>query len=388
MTGWSGAGFAAHEQVREAVVEALARGGGEAVQPALLQPAADLLAHYGEEIRARACVLTDAYGSELFLVPDYTVPVCRMHLESGGGNGRYVYSGPVFRPPAPGRGESPVEEHQAGIEIFGGDDPLAAEVETLKLTLDALAAAGLPHREVVLGDAMLGEAILETVPMPDHRRQRLRRRVGHPERFRALLARFTGEETRPAPPEREELLDRFGECPESEGAERVSALLDEEGIPQVGRRQPLEIAERLRALAVERHDPSLPAEDARLLDELLSISAPYKEAVQQLSEGRCGENRKLRAAIRTIEARQAALLDLAVDSNALRLDVRLGSELGYYDGFVFTVRWGNGSNAISVAGGGRYDALPRALGADIPAVGAAIWTERLLYCRTASENAA
>jgi ATP phosphoribosyltransferase regulatory subunit len=54
-------------------------------------------------------------------------------------------------------------------------------------------------------------------------------------------------------------------------------------------------------------------------------------------------------------------------------------DLDYYTGFVFEAvdpKRGDGRPAI---GGGRYDRLARRLGAaeDIPAVGAAIWIDRL-----------
>jgi len=56
-----------------------------------------------------------------------------------------------------------------------------------------------------------------------------------------------------------------------------------------------------------------------------------------------------------------------------------GRDFEYYSGLVFQIEApGNGTEPV--AGGGRYDGLLEALGAprEVPAVGAAIHTERLL----------
>ncbi|MGA2494944.1 MAG: ATP phosphoribosyltransferase regulatory subunit, partial [Roseiarcus sp.] len=54
-------------------------------------------------------------------------------------------------------------------------------------------------------------------------------------------------------------------------------------------------------------------------------------------------------------------------------------DLDYYTGFVFEAVDAADSSARPAVGGGRYDGLVRRLGAaaDVPAVGAAVWIERL-----------
>jgi ATP phosphoribosyltransferase regulatory subunit len=57
-----------------------------------------------------------------------------------------------------------------------------------------------------------------------------------------------------------------------------------------------------------------------------------------------------------------------------------GRNVAYYSGFVFEILVAALGPGSPVAGGGRYDGLLKAVGAprDVPAVGAAIHTERLL----------
>ena len=53
------------------------------VETSILQPAETLLDLYGEDIRARAYVTSDALRGEQMLRPDFTVPVVQMHMEHG-----------------------------------------------------------------------------------------------------------------------------------------------------------------------------------------------------------------------------------------------------------------------------------------------------------------
>jgi len=54
-------------------------------------------------------------------------------------------------------------------------------------------------------------------------------------------------------------------------------------------------------------------------------------------------------------------------------------DLDYYTGFVFEAVDAANPGARPAVGGGRYDGLARRLGAtaDVPAIGAAVWVERL-----------
>src|SRR6056297_1052915 len=71
--------------------------GASVVEPPVLQPAGPLLDLYGEDIRARAYVTSDALRGEQMLRPDFTVPVVQMHMAAGARRARYTYAGEVFR---------------------------------------------------------------------------------------------------------------------------------------------------------------------------------------------------------------------------------------------------------------------------------------------------
>ena len=353
------------DRVRRTVLEALGGSELERLQPALLQPAGELLARYGEELRGRACVVSDAHGGELFLLPDYTVPICRMHRERGGGAGRFVYAGPVFRLPDTANGSVPVEEQQVGLEVFEKTRTPEADAAVLCRTIAAVrSVAG--QFVVTLGDAGIGSAILDSFAISERRRTRLLRRIGQPQRLRALLERFTrvGEGQG-----RGESLEPFAE-PKAAAAALDGALANRR-IPFIGRRRPEEVAARLVELAAEREEAPLPAETAARVEALLGLRGPFRPSLETLREA-AGESEALSAAIGRLEDRSRLLAREGIESSRLELDLQLGSDLGYYDGLIFEI-WMDGRR---VAGGGRYDRLARDSGLDLSAVGAAVWIER------------
>ena len=356
------------DRVRQTVLAALGGDGMERLQPALLQPAGELLARYGEELRGRACVVSDTHGGELFLLPDYTVPICRMHRERGGGAGQFLYAGPVFRLPELEDGQVPVEEQQAGLEIFEEEATLEADSEVLGRTLAAVRdVAG--QLTLTLGDAGIGPAILDTLRVSERRRQRLMRRIGQPQRLQALLARFVraGKE-----PDRREDLDSFADPAQGE------ALLES---ALGGARHPVHRPAwsrgsrnaRLAELASEREEAPLSEESAARVEKLLSLRGAFAPTLDRLMEA-APESPALDAAIRRLEIRATQLAKDGVNTGRLTLDPGLGSGLGYYDGLVFEICVGG----RPVAGGGRYDRLAKESDLDLCAVGAAVWIERLL----------
>ena len=117
--------------------------GAQVVDTPLLQSAETLLDLYGEDIRARAYVTSDALRGEQMLRPDFTLPVVQMHMRDGAEPARYTYSGEVFRRQEhdPDRAN---EYIQVGYEVFDRDDPAGADAEVFSLF--ALQLRGLPLR--------------------------------------------------------------------------------------------------------------------------------------------------------------------------------------------------------------------------------------------------
>ncbi|NNE52560.1 MAG: ATP phosphoribosyltransferase regulatory subunit [Sulfitobacter sp.] len=323
--------------------------GAALVEPPILQPAATLLELYGEDIRARAYVTSDALRGEQMLRPDFTVPVVQMHMAHGAEPARYTYAGEVFRRQEqdPDRANEYV---QVGYEVFDRTDPAAADAEVFALIQSAL--RGLPVRAVT-GDIGLLMAAVKGLDTTARRKAALMRHIWRPRRFRALLERFSG--MAPMPESRRALL-----------AGEVSSEA-----PIVGLRSCAEINERIAALKADAETPPLSAQQVELIMALLDVRETMPNALSRLHD-LAVDMPAIAPAVARIAAREAALKARDVDTAHLTFEASYGrASMEYYDGFVFGFRADARADLPAVASGGRYDALTRQLGQGdaIPAVG-------------------
>ena len=208
--------------------------GAVRVETSVLQPAEVLLDLYGEDIRARAYVTSDALRGEQMLRPDFTVPVVQMHMDHGAEPARYTYSGEVFRRQEDDAAR-PNEYTQVGFEIFARDTPADADAEVFALIRDALAPLDL---RAATGDIGILKAAVQGLETTEPRKRALARHIWRPRRFRALLERYSGRV--PVPSSRAALL--AGDDPMGRAK------------PLIGLRTKAEIAARIAAL---REDASV-----------------------------------------------------------------------------------------------------------------------------------
>jgi ATP phosphoribosyltransferase regulatory subunit len=333
-------------------------GGAAVVEVPLLQPAATLLDLYGEDIRARAYVTSDALRGEQMLRPDFTLPVVEMHMTHGAEPARYTYAGEVFR-----RQEHDAERAneylQVGYEVFDRQDPAAADAEVFALIAQAL--DGLPVRAVT-GDIGVLMAAVDGLQTSAARKAALRRHIWRPRRFRALLERYAGRT--PVPATRAALL---------EGRVRTDA-------PLIGLRSQAEIDARIEVLRADAAEPPLSDRQVGLIEALLDVREVMPYALSRLQD-LAVDMPEIAPAVAGVAAREAALRARGVDTAALVFEASFGRvSMEYYDGFVFGFRAETRPDLPSIASGGRYDALTRHLGhgAEIPAVGGVMRPDLML----------
>lgn len=323
--------------------------GAQAVEPPILQPADALLDLYGEDIRARAYVTSDALRGEQMMRPDFTVPVVQMHMANGADPARYTYAGEVFRRQErdPNRANEYV---QVGYEVFERDDPAASDAEVFALIAQAL--GDLPAKATT-GDIGVLMAVVGGLETSDLRKNALMRHIWRPRRFRALLDQFAGRT--PVTAARKALL-----------AGEVQSTA-----PLVGARRQHEIDARIAALRADADVPPIAARFVDLIEALLDIAAPMPHALARLHDLSV-DLPAIVPAVARVAARQAALEARGVDVENLLFEASYGrSSMEYYDGFVFGFRAVDRVDLPPLATGGRYDALTRRLGSgrEIPAVG-------------------
>src|SRR5436309_2147972 len=370
-----------HPEARTAAASALAdtllahfaAAGYPRCEPPILQPASVFLDLSGEDIRHRLFLSTDAAGAEHCLRPEFTIPISRAYLASAeaGRPAGYSYCGPIFRyrPNASG------EFVQAGVESFGRKDRAAADAEVLTLTLEAAAVAGHDSLAVRIGDAGLFAALLAALDLPPVWSRRIARGHGRGLSLDAILAAPTNGSAN----------DHSGVLAALAGTDKrgaralVEDVLSIAGISSVGGRTAAEIAERFLEQATASSGGGVPSDARALLARYLRIAGNPDETSAELRTLAQDANINCTQTLDEFDARLGFIAARGIDLLALTFSAEFARNLDYYTGFVFEARHQGRSGDHPVIGGGRYDRLLRLLGAseDIPAVGAAIWLDRL-----------
>ena len=343
------------------------------LEPPVLQPASVFLDMSGEDIRGRLYLVSDASGAELCLRPDYTAPVCLAYLASpdAGKPAQYAYLGPVFRA-RPGQSG---EMLQTGLESYGRTDVEAADAEILALALEAAERAGAGPLKVKIGDARLFDSALSALALPDAWLRRIRRGLARGRPLETILANGGGQGA----------LSQSGVLAALESADHAGAkalvedLLAIAGIAAVGGRSAGEIADRFLEQAAQRSQSHVGAEQQEAIRRFLAIGGDPDSASRQLRALADDAKLDLGGALDSFDQRVGFLAVRGLPIDAFTYSAGFVRDLDYYTGFVFEAVDAADPTARPAVGGGRYDGLARRLGAaaDVPAIGAAVWIERL-----------
>ncbi|MBO9478562.1 ATP phosphoribosyltransferase regulatory subunit [Shimia sp. R11_0] len=328
--------------------------GAVPVETPVLLPAEALLDLYGEDIRGRAYVTSDALRGEQMLRPDFTVPVVQMHMAHGAEPARYTYAGEVFRRQEddPARAN---EYMQVGYEVFDRENPAASDAEVFAVIERALKGVEL---RAATGDMGILAAAVAGLDTTEARKAALARHIWRPRKFKALLDRFAGRSEMPA---------------------RRAALLAQEdpmahGFPDIGLRSQAEVAARVAALREDAEAAPISPLQVELIEALLNIRETLPNALEQVRDLAVDLPAITEAAFR-LRDRIDALAARGVDVENLEFEASYGrTSMEYYDGFVFGFYVPGRADLPPVATGGRYDALTQVLGQgrEIPAVGGVI----------------
>lgn len=380
--------FQALEAQAQTLMGVFIKAGHEAVAPAIIQPASVFLDVIGETLRARTYVFTDPDGEELCLRPDLTVPTCRLHMErhhDPATKAKYCYNGSAFRFQPAGAPEGhPREFRQAGIESYGATDKAKAEAQTVVTLLDGVKAAGLTGFKLHIGDLGLFRALLDAADMPLRWRRRLMHHFWRPDAFRTELKRLTTASIDLPRDVPKDLLTKLDPERPEDAEKQIAGYLESRSIEVVGTRSLTEITDNLLSIVADSNTQPLSADTANLLESYIGVVAPARAAGARLKDLLRDRNIDISEAFDGYQRRLQLLSDAGVDVTHATFEAEFGRTLEYYTGFVFEVVVPSLGRASPIAGGGRYDTLMRQCGTpeEVPAVGGAIHTERLLAAST------
>lgn len=364
------------------VLQLFQAAGHHHVSPPILQPADVFLDLTGEDIRRRLFLTTGTDGVDLCLRPDFTIPVCRLHLADAAASlpANYCYNGPVFRQRPDGFGEIP----QIGAESLGRTDIAEADADLLALSVKALSSFGLTAPSIRIGDETLFASVLANLDLPTVWRRRLRDLFGETDKLTTAIKRMSGSAAE-VDDNRDVRLGFLsaleGTAPEAAHAV-VEDLLSIAGISAVGGRTPAEIADRFLEQAALASGTGGHDRAAEILTAYLAIKADGTSAVASLRKFSEEFGLELGDSIGAFEKRLSALETKGIDPSQLSFAAEFGRRLDYYSGFVFEIHSETQAVDGPLVGGGRYDKLVTLLGAarDVPAIGFSMWLDRITAC--------
>ena len=159
----------------------------------------------------------------------------------------------------------------------------------------------------------------------------------------------------------------------------VEDLLAIAGISAVGGRSAGEIADRFLDQAALRSGANVAPEKRAVLQEFLAVRGDPDSASRQLRKLAKAAKLDIVDALDSLDSRTGFMAARGMNIDEFEFAAAFVRDLDYYTGFVFEAVDASHTGARPAIGGGRYDGLARRLGAarDIPAVGAAIWIDRL-----------
>jgi ATP phosphoribosyltransferase regulatory subunit len=119
-----------------------------------------------------------------------------------------------------------------------------------------------------------------------------------------------------------------------------------------------------------------------LIEKFLAVAGDPDEAAAELRALTGAAGVAIGPSLDLFESRTGFLAARGVDVARIRFSTAFGRGLDYYTGFVFELTDSRGRTPDALVAGGRYDDLLTRLGATapIPAIGLAVWIERLIAC--------
>jgi ATP phosphoribosyltransferase regulatory subunit len=231
---------------------------------------------------------------------------------------------------------------------------------------------------MTLGDLSLFAALLDALNVPPHWAARLKRHVWRPAFTAELLKRLTGEAA-PA----NAFLSHIGTLAPTDARAALRDALALSGIEPLGTRTMEEITARFLEQAADASAARLPPNVAGAISAFLNVKAPVPQAVDAIRKLSKVGGVSIDIALGALERRLSLIERQGVDLSRATFAAQFGRNMEFYTAFVFEFR--TRDNHAPIAGGGRYDTLLQALGAPraTPAVGCAIFGERLLAARRA-----
>ena len=384
------AGTCQHKQdVERRLADFIGRFGYSALEVPVLETTELFLRKSGGDLASQMYSFVDPGSNAVSLRPEFTSAIMRHYLEINEDHDepplvRWQYCGPVFRydnGSAAGTGQFT----QVGAELVGSNSVLA-DAELLTLAAGIPDHLGISDYRIRLADLDVLDSVLDTVGLSDRAREFIvanMNRIGEGNDNLASVLQRAAElhvvSGIGLPDEEKHLAVAVNGLPDGAARSVLAGFMrwNTSADMPLGRRSPDEIVDRLlRKLrggdasdAVER--------GLALAGQLAGVKGDPAQALPLAQSIVAAAGADTKAIDRLINLTALVSEDAAV-SHRLEIDFSLARGIAYYNGIIFDIV--HGDNQLSLGGGGRYDALARAIGvaAPVPALGFACTLEALL----------
>jgi histidyl-tRNA synthetase len=358
--------------IQDRLLHLIGSHGYQVLEIPILAPAELFLRKSGGELASQMISFLDPGSNSICLRPEFTAPIMLHHLGHADEvtlPARWQYSGPVFRYEAAGNGQFT----QIGAELIGSTSVMA-DAELVGLAAEILDEIGVQDYEVRLADLQVLQDLLDTVGISERARTfiigsipQLRNRDSNTASLleRAQYLHLTGS----SPPEHD-LSDAVAGLDDARARGVLRGFLrwSAGGPVGLGQRDPEEVIEGLLHKIRGGDDREGMERALNLVSGLSRIHGEPEAAVQQARGVLGPAGAKPEALDRLAELIQLLRSQAGLADN-LVLDFGLARGLAYYNGITFQVT--HPRAGATLGGGGRYDALARALGSagTVPALG-------------------
>lgn len=357
----------------------------------ILEPTDLFLRKSGGALASQIYSFIDPGSNSVSLRPEFTSSIMRHYLEHVDDThlpARWQYAGPVFRYDV-SHPEASGQFTQIGAELLGSSS-IMADAEVLGLASQVLNQLGVTDWRMELADLDVLNSVLDAVGVSERARTFIidnvpNLKLGHQvipqvlEEARRL--HLTGHNAH-----EDYLVEAVQGLDDDQARVVLKGLLKWSAADQLGQRNADEVVSRLLRKLRGSDDGDTLHRGLELASDLAAVRGEPGVALREAEV-------VIRAAGAETSAfeRLSQLIDLALSDSAisghLELDFGLVRGLAYYNGIVFEVR--HPSWPESLGGGGRYDGLAKALGAQdaVPALGFAYNLEAVMAIASGQNKA-
>ena len=392
------AGARQHKQdVERRLADFIGRFGYSPLEVPVLESTELFLRKSGGDLASQMYSFVDPGSNAVSLRPEFTSAIMRHYLEMNEDVDeppvvRWQYCGPVFRYDTGSAAETG-QFTQVGAELVGSNSILA-DAELITLAAGIPAELGISDYRIRLADLDVLDSVLDTVGLSDRAREFIvasMNRIGEGSDSLASVLQRAAElhvvSGIGLPDDEKHLAVAVNGLPDGAARSVLAGFMrwNTSADTILGRRSHDEIVDRLlRKLrggdasdAVER--------GLALAGQLAGVKGDPSCALPQAQSIVAAAGADTGAIERLIDLTALINEDPAV-SQRLEIDFSLARGIAYYNGIIFDIV--RGDAGVSLGGGGRYDALARALGgaAPVPALGFACTLEALLAAMPPSDQ--